>query len=45
MVNQSATAIDGMDVITVYGVQIYATTKGGDGIHGLPVLVYMTGQT
>ena len=43
MMNKNATFIDGMDVITVYGVQIYATTKGGDGIHGLPVLIYMTG--
>ena len=43
MMNNNATSIDGMDVITVYGVQIYATTKGGDGIHGLPALIYMTG--
>ena len=43
MMNQSATIIDGMDVTTVYGVQIYATTKGGDGIHGIPMLVYITG--
>ena len=43
MVNQSTTVIDGMDVNTVYGIQIYATTKGGDGVHGIPVLVYMTG--
>ena len=43
MMNQSATTIDGMDVITVYGVQIYATTKGGDGIYGIPMLVYITG--